>query len=140
MSNGPIYPLLRRLGRAPPQWHDEELTNDFLAQRAAILATGFVRELASTSHSECQACGPGTMGRVHRLTANGMTILLLNCRQCGPTPIPGDLLRIWQLDLDQFITCLSAAGRVIGLPDAFADRRGWYLGRGNWAGRATMCF
>jgi len=126
----------------PPLWHDDELSREFLTHRDQLLSLGLIRQTDSTSFSECPHCGPGTMGRVmpqmNRRT--GRSSLWLPCRGCGLVEVSGDALRRWALDLSAFAAVLSRVAGVRGEPEAFADRRGWFLGRATWAKRSHEVF
>ena len=138
----PIMRLLERLRARPAQWLDEEVTEQAAAERDAWIASGLLHSLPPATHAECPRCPDGAGGVVRMLAdrQTGRVTARIACAQCGLAEVPLDSLQRWRIGLERFAANLARALGSRTKPSAFADERGWSLGRAACAGLSREFF
>lgn len=106
------------------------------------MARGWIRPTDATEFAECPGCRTGEVERVQPIVnrRTGEIGLYVPCPECGWSPVQPESLRRWVIDLAAFATTIAHAAGIRGVPEPFADGRGWLLGRATWAKRSHEVF
>lgn len=138
----PIMRLLERLRARPAQWLDAEVTEQAAAERNAWIASGLLQPFPPATHAACPRCPDGATGVVRMLADRkaGRVTARVACAQCGLAEVPLESLQRWRIGLDRFAANLARALGSRSEPSAFADERGWSLGRAACAGLSREFF
>lgn len=133
--------LLRRLASKHAVLRADEFIG---AQRAALQQLqhwGFLRPIAPASSASCPGCH-GAAELVERLTGapTGRPRIYATCPDCGPTQIPAEQLRRWQVDVPKFLAAVGEAGGIKGPVAEVVPRELWRLGKVTWGQSREVLF
>ncbi len=123
-----LHRLLSRIECDPPQFNSDEISS---------WLTGFpveslLRTAVAATSAPCPACDGELTGRVVALDHS----LQIVCRQCGPSPVSGDVLRRWEIAIPALLDWLAPSMDLRGRVEELIPGHLWNWGTANWAGRA----
>lgn len=91
-----------------------------------------LRMAAPATTAPCPACDGEHTGRVVALDHS----LQIVCRQCGPSPVSGDVLRRWEIVVPRLLAQLSAVLGIRGTVSELVPGHLWNWGTAAWAGKS----
>ncbi len=120
--------LLSRVECDPPLFTAEEISDwppglpiELVLQMAAPATT-----------APCPACDGEQTGRV---VALGHSLQIV-CRQCGPSPVSGDVLRRWEFSIPALLEQLAPTLGLRSTVSELVPGHLWNWGTASWAGRS----
>lgn len=120
--------LLSRVECDPPLFTAEEI-NDW---PPGLPIESVLRMAAAATTAPCPACDGEHTGRVVALDRS----LRIVCRQCGPSPVSGDVLRRWEIVVPMLLAPLSAVLGIRGTVSELVPGHLWNWGTAAWAGKS----
>lgn len=120
--------LLSRVECDPPLFTAEEI-NDW---PPGLPIESVLRIAAPATTAPCPACDGEHTGRVVVLDHS----LQIVCRQCGPSPVSGDVLRRWEIVVPMLLAQLSAVLGIRGTVSELVPGHLWNWGTAAWAGKS----
>ena len=123
-----LHRLLSRIECHPPQFTGEEITNCL----NGLPVESLLRTAVAAKSAPCPACDGEHTGRVVALDHS----LQIVCRQCGPSPVSGDVLRRWEIAIPVLLAWLAPALDLRGSVQELIPGHLWNWGTATWAGRS----
>lgn len=120
--------LLSRVECDPPLFTAEEI-NDW---PPGLPIESVLRMAAAATTAPCPACDGEHTGRVVALDRS----LRIVCRQCGPSPVSGDVLRRWEFSIPALLEQLAPTLDLRGTVSELVPGHLWNWGTASWAGRS----
>lgn len=120
--------LLSRIECDPPQFTGEEITH-WLPR---LPVESLLRTAVAATSAPCPSCDGEHTGRVVALDHS----LQIVCRQCGPSPVSGDVLRRWDITFPALLEWIAPSLGLRGSVQELVPGHLWNWGTANWSGRS----
>lgn len=120
--------LLSRVECDPPLFTAEEISD----WPPGLPIESVLRIAAPATTAPCPACDGEHTGRVVALDRS----MRIVCRQCGPSPVSGDVLRRWEFSIPALLERLAPTLGLRSTVNELVPGHLWNWGTASWAGRS----